>query len=246
VLGHVAPRRSRSRSAACIQDSAPGSPHRPSQIRRGLHRGPVAAASSTARGSRVPGRLSRLGTTTLSHHQRTSRTSRHRDRPASMKRRDRSCANESPRKKARRAAEPTTSSGPDHPVLRRLYPQVLTLRNHILLQLPKSSKNRRRRISQLGLSPTAQDDASTRDVDIKVAQLLDSTLIGCVSGAVPKNHEQEVRDRSRDIEKFTQQRSQDATGGTFKPGYFLQSEVGRVTSSQLHSLARGHASRSGG
>jgi hypothetical protein len=162
-----------------------------------------------------------------------------------MKRKYHPRANETPSKKTKCAAGPATPSGPDHPVLRRLYPQVLTLRNYILLQLPNSSKNRRRRISQLGVSTPAQDDASTHDVDIKVAQLLDSTLIGCAPDAAPKNQEQEARERSRDIEKFTQQRTQDATGGTFKPGYFLQSEVGRVTPSQLHSLARGNASRSG-
>jgi hypothetical protein len=113
-----------------------------------------------------------------------------------------------------------------------------------LLQIPKSSKNRQRRIAQLGLSTPSQEAASTRDVDTRVAQLLDSTLIGCASDTTPKVQEQEARERSRDIEHFTQQRSQNTSGGTFKPGYFLQSEVGRVAQSQLHILARGSVSRS--
>jgi hypothetical protein len=131
---------------------------------------------------------------------------------------------------SRKKARPATPSGPDHPVLQRLYPQVLTLRHYLSSQLPKSSKNRRRRISQLGLTtPVVQDHAPTREIDIELGQLLDSTLVGCSLHIDSTNQEQESRERNREIESFTQQRSQNNTGGTFKPGYFLQSEVGQVT-----------------
>ncbi|KAH4908622.1 hypothetical protein HBI80_055510 [Parastagonospora nodorum] len=145
-----------------------------------------------------------------------------------MKRKPATHASGGPRKKARRDKPASASPpGPDHPVLRRLYPQVLTLRHHILSRLPKSSKGRRRRIAQLGLATSAHDDAPTRDLDVQLGQLLDLALIGCVPDAEPGNiqHEAKERDRDRELESFTQQRSQSNSGGTFKSGYFLQSEV---------------------
>jgi telomerase reverse transcriptase len=147
-----------------------------------------------------------------------------------MKRKRASCASGGSRKKARRADPAAAApSGPDHPVLRRLYPQVHTLRQHLLSRLPKSSKGRRRRISQLGLTTPAQDDsASTHDIDVQVGQLLDSALVGCFPDAQPKNIEYEAKERDREFEHFTQQRSQSVSGGTFKSGYFRQSEVGQV------------------
>jgi len=163
-----------------------------------------------------------------------------------MKRKPGSHASGGPRKKARRAGPPgqsdtATPSGPDHPVLRRLYPRVVTLRHYLLSKLPNSSKNRRRRISQLGLATPAQKDASTCDVDSDLAQLLDSILVGCSTETASNTQEQLLKERNREIERFTQQRSQSVSGGTFKPGYFLQCEVGQ---SQSHDVARGSQSRS--
>lgn len=42
------------------------------------------------------------------------------------------------------------------------------------------------------------------------------------------DEEKLARERNRDIETFTQQLSPAVTGGTFKPGYFLQSGVGHT------------------
>ena len=168
-----------------------------------------------------------------------------------MKRKRSSHVSGGSRKKARRAVEPAdqsataTPSGPDHPVLRRLYPQVLTLRHHLLSKLPKSSKNRRRRISQLGLTSPAQDDAATCDVDTALGHLLDLTLVGCLPDTASNTQEQVAKELDREIERFTQQRSQIVSGGTFRPGYFMQSEVGLVTQSQLHNIAHGILSRCG-
>jgi hypothetical protein len=123
-----------------------------------------------------------------------------------MKRKPNTHMGTAPSKKTKRAAESAASTAPgtDHPVLRRLYPQVLTLRHYLLSQLPKASKNRRRRLSQLGATPV-QHDASAHDVDIQLGQLLDSALIGCFPATEPKNAAQEVKERNRDIENFTQQ-----------------------------------------
>ena len=109
----------------------------------------------------------------------------------------------------------------EHPVLQRLYPNVLSLRHYLLSRLPASSKNRRRRVSQLGKTGHATADA-TRGVDIELGQLLDSTLVGLpLQPPAPKKDES----RDGDLAVFSQQLPHSA-GGTFKPGYFQQSEVG--------------------
>ncbi|KAF2831905.1 hypothetical protein CC86DRAFT_82738 [Ophiobolus disseminans] len=147
-----------------------------------------------------------------------------------MKRKTACHAGGGPRKKTRLAnrssqSDTATPSGPDHPVLRRFYPGVVTLRHYLLSKLPNSSKNRRRRISQLGYATPAQKDAATGDVDVDLGQLLDSTLVGYSPYTIPNTQEQAEKECSREIERFTQQRSQTVSGGTFKPGYFLQCEV---------------------
>ncbi|KAF1845713.1 uncharacterized protein K460DRAFT_113633 [Cucurbitaria berberidis CBS 394.84] len=118
-----------------------------------------------------------------------------------------------------------TTPGVDHPVLRRLYPQLLTLRHYLLSQLPTSSKSRRRRISQLGQATPAQDASSTHPADVQLGQLLDSALVGAFSKTSTGCEEQAAKERDQDVDLFTQQRSQGTAGGTFKPGYFLQSEI---------------------
>lgn len=132
------------------------------------------------------------------------------------------------RKKGATAPAAATLPSPEHPVLQRLYPQVLTLRHHLLSRLHKSAKNRRRRIAQIGLSSPAHEDEATRDIDAQVGLLLDSTLVGSFPDAASRSVDQEAKERQRDTEAFTQQRFQGTSSGTFKPGYFMQSEVGRV------------------
>lgn len=148
-----------------------------------------------------------------------------------MKRKPSAYASADPREKPKGHATPAaaTLTSPEHPVLQRLYPQVLTLRHYLLSRLHKSAKNRRRRIAQLGLSSPARDDDTTHEIDAQVGLLLDAILVGCFPGAESKSVDQEANERQRDTEKFTQQRSQSTCGGTFKPGYFMQSEVGHVT-----------------
>jgi telomerase reverse transcriptase len=168
-----------------------------------------------------------------------------------MKRKSGSHAGGGPRKRARRAdhvdqSGTATPSGPDHPVLRRLYPQVVTLRHYLLSRLPKSSKNRRRRISQL-VEPARNPGSACDDDDLGIAQLLDSTLVGISFDAKRSSTQEQVaRERKREIEHFTQQRSQSISGGTSKSGYLLQCEVGRVTQSQSHQAVHGIISTSGG
>ncbi|KAF2112366.1 hypothetical protein BDV96DRAFT_159612 [Lophiotrema nucula] len=126
-----------------------------------------------------------------------------------------------------------TTPDVDHPVLRRLYPEVLSLRHYLLSKLPGSSKNRRRKLSQLGTSDPSQEPAattSTCNVDSDLGSLLDSTLVGVFPTNGGTSREDAARARNRDIQSFSQHLSNYSTGGTYKPGYFLQSEVGSFSS----------------
>ena len=118
-----------------------------------------------------------------------------------------------------------TAPGLDHPVLRRLYPTLFTLRQFLLSRLPRTSRNRRRRIFQLGQPIAVQDTVSTHALDVELGILLDAAVIGTSYTQSTVIEEQGASKRDQDIEVFTQQRSQATAGGTFKPGYFLQAEV---------------------
>jgi hypothetical protein len=119
-----------------------------------------------------------------------------------------------------------TTAAIEQPVLQRFYPRLLTLRHYLLSVLPNSSRNRRRKLSHLG-RPVAFNKASTTcELDVKLGQLLDSAVIGEGEPANVDGEEQLTKERSRDIETFTQQLSPAIAGGTFEPGYFKQAEVG--------------------
>ncbi|KAG9196339.1 telomerase reverse transcriptase [Alternaria panax] len=128
------------------------------------------------------------------------------------------------RKKTRRDVD-QSSTNATHPVLRHLYAEVLTLRQYLLSRLPSTSKNRHRKISQLGHATPAQG-TSLNHLDIAVVQLLDSALVcTCSVNADTDAYTRSTDDREKDIKTFTQQRSQGTPGGTFNPGYYMQSEV---------------------
>jgi hypothetical protein len=193
--------------------------------------------------SRVQSRLSRTSGTTPSNTRDSQQRNHACNRfaatiticpciQASMKRKRTSHGGGGTRKKARHAVDQSANAIPStttHPVLQRLYPQVFTLRHYLLSRLPSSSTTRRRRISQLGHATAAQGTNPTHDLDLDVAQLLDSALIGSLINPGPHKPAHVDEERDQDIEAFTQQRSQCTPGGTFKPGYFMQTEVGRVT-----------------
>lgn len=144
-----------------------------------------------------------------------------------MKRKSTSHAG-SPRKKAH-VVDQSASATPaaiEQPVLQRFYPRLLTLRHYLLSVLPKSSRNRRRKLAQLGRPVASNKATSTCEPDIELGQLLDSTVIGEHQTAKTNDEEQLTRERIKDIETFTQQLSPAVTGGTFEPGYFKQAEVG--------------------
>ncbi|PVH95994.1 hypothetical protein DM02DRAFT_132437 [Periconia macrospinosa] len=139
-----------------------------------------------------------------------------------------------PPKRPRQAADqsPTaTTSCTQHPVLSRLYPKVVSLRHYLLSRLPASSKNRRRKIAHLGVQqgPEQQDtNTATHGIDAELGKLLDATLIGVVSKHVTDDTAATdiAKERDQDLKNFSQHLSSSGTiGGTFKPGYFVHSEV---------------------
>ncbi|KAJ4301248.1 Telomerase reverse transcriptase [Kalmusia sp. IMI 367209] len=119
-----------------------------------------------------------------------------------------------------------TTASVEHPVLSRLYPEVLSLRHYLLSRLPASSrlKSRRRKLSQLGLHPSHEDTA-TCGTDLELGELLDSTLVGVLPNGDADRRENALREREKDLESFTQELSLTNSASTFKPGYFLQSEI---------------------
>jgi hypothetical protein len=133
-------------------------------------------------------------------------------------------------KKPRLVADQSPAATPasiEHPVLSRLYPEVLSLRHYLLSRLPASSKSksRRRNLSQLGLH-TRHQNTAPRGIDLELAKLLDATLVGVVPSSRAGKPEIAVRERDGDLDSFTQEvAASNASAGTFKPGYFLQAEV---------------------
>ncbi|KAL5391507.1 hypothetical protein DPSP01_001371 [Paraphaeosphaeria sporulosa] len=120
-----------------------------------------------------------------------------------------------------------TPASIEHPVLSRMYSEVLSLRHYLLSRLPASSrsKNRRRNLSQLGKC-TGHQDTAPRGIDPELSKLLDATLVGVVPSPRAGNPEVAARERDGDLETFTQEvAASNGTAGTFKPGYFLQAEI---------------------
>lgn len=156
-----------------------------------------------------------------------------------MKRKRSAHVRDRPPKRARDALDQSafaTTPGVEHPVLRRLYPEVFSLRHYLLSRLSVASKNRHRKISQLGKSDPSHHATATRGVDIGLGKLLDSTLVGVPPTAAAASREEAAKARDGDIVGFSQQLLNSTTGGTFKPGYFQQSEVGYSNHSVLHVI----------
>jgi len=135
---------------------------------------------------------------------------------------------------------------PDHPVLRRLYPSVCTLRQYLLAQTAGSSKSRRRRLAQVGV-PTRLHASPTQQIDEEVGRLLDTALVATLDPAVPslETSQQRARARDQDVAVFSQQRSPATTAttaATLESGYLLQSEVGSIATppnaAPMHSVIR--------
>lgn len=117
-------------------------------------------------------------------------------------------------------------TGHSHPVISLYYPQVLTLRQYLLQQIPVSSKSRRRRIASVRADGS---DAETEG-DHGLANLLDRTLVG-VSKESPPTSTPENR---RELARFSQSQSRSVEDSNVGP-VCAQTEVS-LTLIHFHSL----------
>ncbi|KAK8126658.1 RNA-directed DNA polymerase [Apiospora kogelbergensis] len=73
--------------------------------------------------------------------------------------------------------EPAPPAPVKHAVLDQYYPQLLTLRDYVLLKLPTTSRIRRKKIASTGSSANISNDETT-DIERAVGQVLDTTIVG--------------------------------------------------------------------
>ena len=107
-----------------------------------------------------------------------------------------------------------------HPLLSIYYPQVLTLRNYLLSQLPLSSKSRRRRIASAGTHYRASADVgasedSTQRIenDGALAKLLNATLVGQLPKQWPNRDDSRLKELVTFSQKVTSTVGSSADGG---------------------------------
>lgn len=133
--------------------------------------------------------------------------------PMKRKRKTAACQHTDKRQKT-----DSPASHPSQPLLKRYYPQVVTLRQYLASRL---SKKARRRLQQYGRDPT-----SGTQVDSEVIHLLDAALVGSFKPV----HLDASSFIEEDITLFTQQLTASDTTVSLTPGEFKQNEVGYATS----------------
>lgn len=116
-----------------------------------------------------------------------------------------------PRKQLCKTSGPWTQPEDDtehsHPVISVYYPEVLTLRQYLLRQIPISSKSRRRRIRTVG----NEDSPSTSSGSRELSTFLDTTLVGVLETESPSTDSQDRHD-STNLSLISQVHSTDGTG----------------------------------
>ena len=106
-----------------------------------------------------------------------------------------------------------------NPLLQQFYTQVLTLRQYLVVRLSKDSKKRRRKVLQYGVR---QNECSGDLAEQAVVRLLDTTLVGVLTGVSGTD----VGTVDKDISVFTQQLCESTTTISPTQGSLKQSEVG--------------------
>ncbi|KAI1132094.1 hypothetical protein F5Y10DRAFT_17018 [Nemania abortiva] len=81
------------------------------------------------------------------------------------------------KKKKKKDDSHLVGSRVQHAVLSHYYPQVQSLRDYVIAQLPSSSRVRRRKISTVGVV-SKSPNSPLSDVERSLGALLDTTLIG--------------------------------------------------------------------
>lgn len=115
------------------------------------------------------------GHANANHITRVNNMTRKRKRPIPIS------ADIAPCKRHRKGIDEAINACVTHPTLSLYYPQINTLRDHILNKLPTTSKTRRRKIAALGLCDDDRNGCPELDgsygVDGGLAKLLDRALI---------------------------------------------------------------------
>ncbi|KAI0189401.1 hypothetical protein EV127DRAFT_432646, partial [Xylaria flabelliformis] len=83
--------------------------------------------------------------------------------------------------------ELSTNPRVQHPVLSQYYPQVQNLRDYIIIQLPSSSRIRRRKVSAVGIV-SKKPGTPLSDIERSLGALLDTTLVGVSKPATEEDH----------------------------------------------------------
>ncbi|KAG8525371.1 uncharacterized protein KY384_009015 [Bacidia gigantensis] len=137
-----------------------------------------------------------------------------------------------------------------HPTLSLYYNHIWTLRSYLLSRIPTTSKIRRRKLATAGLREagdpqyeerrkgSTQDPLSSNDSTqklIRLATVLDHTLIGATQNAVP---EYSCEERRKDLETFSQQACTAATSSLVEGGVSLPDLVDFAIWSLFHRLYR--------
>ena len=107
-------------------------------------------------------------------------------------------------------------SAPSQPLLKKYYPELVTLRQYLASRL---SKKGRRRLQQYG-----RDSTSLSQTDSEVIRLLDTAFVGSFK---PVNVD-ESSSIDEDITLFTQQLTVSDNTVSLTPGEFKQNEVGHT------------------
>lgn len=108
-----------------------------------------------------------------------------------------------------------------HPVISLYYPQVVTLRQYLLRQIPLSSRARRRRIASIRDDQPPVRISNDGRSGAQLAKLLDTTLVGILTESPPTCNEE----RRQELAAFTQSQSRSELTSTDTGPPCAQAEV---------------------
>ncbi|RAK99664.1 telomerase reverse transcriptase [Aspergillus ibericus CBS 121593] len=121
-----------------------------------------------------------------------------------------------------------------HPVISLYYPQVVSLRQYLLRQIPLSSRSRRRRIVSVRDDQPPVGTSNDSRSGAQLAKLLDTTLVGILTETPPTCNEE----RRQELAAFTQSQSRSELASTDIGPPCAQAEIVDFVISSLFSHNR--------
>jgi len=116
-----------------------------------------------------------------------------------------------------------------HAVLTQYYAKIQTLRDWVLLKLPKSSKIRRRKLASVGLDASSAGKDAWSDEETALGQLLDTTLVAI------RHDDNNTTKQAEDLDLRWEQWIAFSQGGTGDESYVTLSDGGQRGSVDLQS-----------